>query len=498
MEKQLVDGNIGEIKAGDAPSFLALVQSASKQEAKNGPFWRLELQDKTGSIEARIWSPESKQYADIPAGSIVRCEGRAESFREKTQINVRHLHILSEEESKNVDWTLLVPASERPSEAMLADIEALVDKHISHKPLHDFAQMIFTDPSWQARFLTAPGAKSVHHAKRGGFLEHTLSVAQLCMRFCDHYPHLDRQVLLIGAIVHDLGKLWELSDSLSFDYTTQGRLMGHISLALEKITPLLDKAKVEEALALHIKHLILSHHGLREYGSPVLPQTAEAFALHYADNLDAKLVQIQELFTKESAQKQETMAQEEGLWTPYQRLLERPLYRSPMTPSNSENVQHFAEKVTDTSAKTSEKNLTDNPFETSQNLASEGLFDDIPHADFADTDMPDFFEGSETDTPPWLLDEEAELSPWPLDDKDSDLPPWPIDDDLVFGNTAAEIQADEPKESVKKTAKKSAKKPPPAKNLQEKLDTEAESTGNKTEVEKTEDAKTKGEQCSLL
>lgn len=313
---------IKDIAAGDEVRSLFLVSAASQLQAKNGPFWKLEIKDASGSLEARIWSPVSQAYADIRAGSLAEVEGRAESYRDQLQINVGRLRLLTPEETEQADLSVFLPSGDRPAAELLEEAEALCRKELTHKPWRAFALGVLGDPDIRPRLLTSTAAKGVHHAWVGGLLEHSLSVATLCLRLCDHYPELDRQTLLTGALFHDLGKIAELSGGLANDYTDEGRLIGHIGLSLEILAPHLKKARVEPELALHFKHLILSHHGLYEYGSPRLPQTAEALALHYADNLDAKLAQSRALFRDVT----------ESAWSPYQRTLDRALYQAPRTP----------------------------------------------------------------------------------------------------------------------------------------------------------------------
>ena len=316
---------IDSLGSGAEVNALFLVASASQQQARNGPFWRLELKDASGSLEARIWSPASQAYADLPSGVIAEVEGRAESFREQLQINVTRLRLLDEDELAPLAMGAFLPASSRPAQEMFDELEALCRREFTHKPWRSFALALLKDPDIRPRLLMAPAAKGVHHAWVGGLLEHTLAVARLCMALADLYPDLDRQTLLAGALCHDLGKLWELSGGLANDYTDEGRLVGHINLCLGKVERALRKSGLEEPLVLHLQHLILSHHGQYEYGSPRLPQTAEALALHYADNLDAKLTQCRSLF--------EALPEGESAWSPYQSTLSRSLYKAPRTPA---------------------------------------------------------------------------------------------------------------------------------------------------------------------
>lgn len=317
---------VADITPGGEVRGIFLIGAASQQQAKNGPFWRLELRDATGAREARIWSPLSQQYADLAAGQLVEVEGRADVFRDQLQIGVNRLRQLSAEERAGITMADFLPSSSRPPADMLADIEALCRKELRHKPWRKLIESVLRDPDIRAQLLVAPAAKNVHHAWTGGLLEHLLGVARLCMLLADAYPRLDRQTLLVGALTHDLGKLWELSGGLANEYTDEGRLVGHTNLALERLEPFIRKSGLEPELALHLRHLILSHHGLPEYGAPREPQTAEAFALHHADNLDAKLTQVHSLFD-------DAMPPEEAIWSPYQATLKRAIYRAPRTPA---------------------------------------------------------------------------------------------------------------------------------------------------------------------
>ena len=316
-----------DLVAGTDIRALFLIGAASQQQARNGPFWRLELKDATATLEGRIWSPNSQLYADIPAGRIAEIEGRADSFRERIQVNVTSLRLLSEDEMARIDISAFLPASARPAQEMFDELLLLCKTTFTHKPWRKFILGVLEDEDIHPRLMVAPAAKAVHHAWVGGLLEHTLGVARLCMALCDLYPSLDRQTLLAGAVCHDLGKLWEMSGGLENTYTDEGLLIGHLVLVLEKLERRLAKSGLEPGLALHFRHLILSHHGQYEFASPRLPQTPEALALHQADNLDAKLTQCATVFASE--------IKEETGWSSYQRPLERSLYKAARTPDET-------------------------------------------------------------------------------------------------------------------------------------------------------------------
>ncbi len=315
---------VESLTPGMEVSDLFLIAVAQQAQAKNGPYWRLEFRDAHGSISGKIWSPQSQNYPEISPG-IALVTGRVTSYRDQPEIAVDSIRPLTAEESAGLDLSLFMPAAARSPHDMLKDLGRLAVGALSHEPWKRFVAAVLADPEIARALPTAPAAKAMHHAYVGGLLEHTLSVCGLCMRLCDHYPALDRQTLFAGALCHDLGKIWELSPGLVADYTTQGRLIGHMSIALERLAPLMHEAGLEPEYADHLRHLILSHHGTREFGSPVLPATAEALALHYADNVDAKLNQIESTLNT-------ALGTAETGWSAYVPALERTLYRAPKSP----------------------------------------------------------------------------------------------------------------------------------------------------------------------
>ena len=197
--------------------------------------------------------------------------------------------------------THFIRSSQYPIEHMWNELIALCIEVFTHKPWHTFVIDFFSTPHIMKLLQSAPAAKSMHHAYKGGLLEHMLSVAKLCRLLSSHYPQIDEQMLVAGALFHDIGKIVELEGFLTTEYTNQGKLLGHITQGIDLITPYMQNAQLEESLQTHLKHLILSHHGFLEFGSPKLPQTAEAFLLHYADNIDAKMEIFRSVFEKVEA-----------------------------------------------------------------------------------------------------------------------------------------------------------------------------------------------------
>ena len=324
---------------GEADSVF-LLGGASLQQSRNGPYWRLELRDAGGAMEAKIWSPLSASFHDLSAGQLAHVRGRVGLFREQLQLTVEDLRVLTDEEAARVDLAEFMPASPRPVPDMMEELDAMIERELTHAPWKLFVRSVLEDERVRLRLPAAPAAKSVHHAYVGGLLEHMLSVAGLCLRMADHYPELDRQMLCAGALLHDIGKLEEMSGGLVNEYTDAGRFLGHIAQGLIMMEPHLAASGLEPALALHFRHLIASHHGEPEYGSPRQPATAEAFALHYADHTDAKLAQWRALFPPREASSPNGSGDAAGTpggleWSPWQSLLGRALCRVPRTPAAS-------------------------------------------------------------------------------------------------------------------------------------------------------------------
>lgn len=333
---------ISGMAANDEIRSLYLISLASLQQSRNGPYWRLELKDASGALEAKVWSPLSLSCPQLAAGQMVEVEGRVSLYRDQLQLTVEALRVLDGEETAALDMSDYLLSSSRPAADMLADIETLCDEVFTHRPWKKFLRSVLSDSHIRPLLLRAPAAKSVHHAYAGGLLEHLLSVAGLCMRMADHYPELDRQVLLAGALLHDIGKIEEMDGLLVTDYTDEGKFLGHIVQGLLMLEPFLRKSGLEPELAMHFKHLVASHHGELNYGAVREPATPEAFILHYADNIDARLAQCRGALP--SAGEGEGM-----VWSAYLPLLGRSLCRPVRTPETPESVRggRRQEKKTD-------------------------------------------------------------------------------------------------------------------------------------------------------
>ncbi len=309
---------ISEFKHGDRVEDIFVVLRARQGLAKNGePYWDMEFQDRSGRISAKIWYPNSVKYSEIPQEEFVYVKGYVDSFRDNLQVVVSDLKVI---DAKEVKWTDFLPSVASPPEELLKELEGLFLKELDYRPWKKLCGLVFRDEYIRENLLICPAAKSIHHAYRGGLLEHTLNVCKICLKMCEIFQGLDKEILLVGAALHDLGKIKEFMGRISIEYSDQGLLLGHIILGLEMIEPFLQRVnEIDEGLVLHLKHLILSHHGEYDFGSPKRPKTREAFVLHFADNLDAKLNTLGTLL--------EDMEGEDGNWSKYQRSLDRKIFR---------------------------------------------------------------------------------------------------------------------------------------------------------------------------
>lgn len=359
MKKLLL---IKDLVSGSTITDVFLLTSATQGQAKNGPYWRLELRDASGSISGKVWSPLSLEYTEMPVGEFLQISARVSSYRDKLELAVIGIDTLSTKEQEELSLADFVPSSPYNPATMMQELKELCKKELLHKPWHDFVFGILEDAEIAKRLLIFPAAKGMHHAYASGLLEHTLSVCRLCLMLSDHYPWLDRQLLIAGAICHDLGKIWELTSGLTIDYTDEGRLIGHISLVLERIKPFISLANLDDALVLHLNHLILSHHGTLEFGSPKVPSTPEAMMLHYADNIDAKMQQMRTALA--------SLGDETG-WSSYVPSLDRFLYQAEPTPKSEVAKETLEERLR--SSLTAERHEDESLFEPPCNASEETL-----------------------------------------------------------------------------------------------------------------------------
>jgi 3'-5' exoribonuclease len=274
--------------ATDAPvrtSFL--VQSKERKTASTGAaYLDLTLQDTTGVICAKLWDYSERTTPPFENDDVIQVEGSVESFRGAPQLKIKKISLLPIEDINLLDY---LPRTKRDPEEMFATLLGRVRK-IAPGPLQTLLLSVLEDPALAAKYKLAPAAMSYHHAFLGGLLEHVLSLVTLGDQVADHYPWLRRDLIVAGLVLHDLGKLEELSFAGGFRYSTRGQLIGHISMGLEMVqTRIHAIPDFPAALKNELEHIILSHHGKLEFGSPKEPAFAEAMVVSFLDEMDSKL-----------------------------------------------------------------------------------------------------------------------------------------------------------------------------------------------------------------
>lgn len=295
-----------------------LVQSRELRSTREGkPYLALRLGDRTGAVEARMWEVEEAE-GEFARDDVVKVEATVESYRGRTQLKVKRLRRAKDSEVELADF---LPETQADVEALYAELLE-VARSLGNPHLRGLLLAVLEDPEIGPRLKKAPGAKSLHHAYRGGLIEHIVSLCRLCRLAAQNYPEVELDLLLTGALLHDIGKVYELSYERSFDYTTAGNLLGHIAIALELLSRKMDAlAGFPAELRTLVQHLLLSHHGRLEFGSPVTPRFAEAVLLHYLDDIDSKMEAIRSSLRAAEAEGRE------GDWTDWNRSLDRPLLR---------------------------------------------------------------------------------------------------------------------------------------------------------------------------
>lgn len=285
---------IKEYKEGDKIFDIYLCKHRQSAVTKNGkPYDNLILQDKTGTIDAKVWDPNSAGIAEFDALDYIEVYGDVTSFQGALQANIKRIRKCREGEFDPANY---LPVSKFPIEDMYEELLIYIEE-IENPYLQKLLKLFFVeDQEFISRFKQSSAAKTVHHGFVGGLLQHTLSVTRLCDYYCGAYPLLKKDLLISAAICHDIGKVREISLFPQNDYTEEGQFLGHIVIGSEMIAEKISKIEgFPVLLARELKHCILAHHGEYEFGSPKKPAIMEAVALSYADNTDAKLETFTEL-----------------------------------------------------------------------------------------------------------------------------------------------------------------------------------------------------------
>jgi 3'-5' exoribonuclease len=307
---------IKELTPDELITTTFLVRRKELPRKKTGErYLRVVLADKTGTITGMMWNNPEEAALGFEEEDFVQVKGQVSLYNKRLQLIVHKIDRVTDQEIDPLDY---LPTTEADIEEMYRQLLSFI-KGIDNRYLSELISLIFSDEAFVSRFKMAVAAKSMHHAYLGGLLEHTLAVVKLASSIAPLYPMVDRDLLIASAVLHDLGKVKEIRIGSDFNYTDEGRLLGHLMIELLDVERLIEKVEdFPEELALQLKHILISHHGNLEFGSPKRPKTIEALILHYLDDLDSKLNAMFIAINDTAVT---------GDWSAYNRLLERYIYR---------------------------------------------------------------------------------------------------------------------------------------------------------------------------
>ena len=304
---------VSELEPNRVITSSFLVHTKEIRQKKTGEFYlSLMLGDRTGELDAKMWDNVTEVLEAFDRDDFVKIKGLVQVFHNRPQLTVHKVRRMDDSE---IDFADYFPSSKRDSDEMWAELRGIV-AGMSNAHLKSLLQAFLDDGDIAQRFRRAPAAKSIHHAFLGGLIEHVLSLCALAKLVAPHYPQIDADLLLTGVLLHDIGKIYELNYERGFSYSNDGQLLGHIAIAIRMVG---DKLRALPDFPPHLRvlveHMILSHHGRMEFGSPKLPHFPEALLLHYLDDLDSKMECMRALT--------ESDRQVEGCFTNYSPTLER-------------------------------------------------------------------------------------------------------------------------------------------------------------------------------
>jgi 3'-5' exoribonuclease len=319
---------VKDLKDKDHVEGIFLVKTKNTPLAKSGkPYLAMMLGDRTGAIDGRMWDNVENVMNSFDIDDFVRVRGTVNLYQKRRQLVIGEITRVSK---KEVNATDFLPCSKYDTDVMLKNLLAIV-RGMKNKYLRQLCLDTLEDPEIQPLYLRCPAARSIHHNWIGGLLEHTLSICKIMLFIGSHYEGLDLDQLIVGAIFHDIGKIWELNYETNISYSDAGKLVGHLVMGSELIE---RKARAipgfPDELRNMCKHLVLSHHGKLEFGSPKLPQTIEALLVSYVDELDSKVAALQ-AFLKTEGEKGDA-------WTGHSSVFDRYFFiPSTMRPDNEDS-----------------------------------------------------------------------------------------------------------------------------------------------------------------
>jgi 3'-5' exoribonuclease len=329
---------VSDLKPNQVITTTFLVQGKDIRQKKSGePYLSLLLGDRTGDIDAKMWDNVAEVMETFERDDFVKVKGLPQIFQNRLQFTI---HKMSRILDSDVDFADYFPASTRAPMEMFAELRGIV-AGIGNPHLRALLDAFMDDEPLAAKYRVAPAAKHVHHAYLGGLIEHVLSLCNLARMLAGHYSYVDIDLLLTGVILHDVGKVAELTYERTFGYSSEGQLVGHIAIGLRFLHEKLQRfPDFPPKLRVLLEHLILSHHGELEYGSPKVPQFPEALLLHHLDNLDSKMECMRALVAKDRLV--------EGHWTSYNSSLDRSILKKakyleeePVVPAPTRSATRF-------------------------------------------------------------------------------------------------------------------------------------------------------------
>lgn len=317
MKEQFVE-DIADIREGEWIEDCFLVRGIQLSVRKDGkPYLMLKIGDKTGVIDCKIWDQTDEFINKFSVDDFVKIKGVITSYQGIKEINIKQLEKL---EDNVVNIRDFVATSHHDTDEMDRELYSIIS-NVKNPYLHKLLTLFYEDKAFMELFKIAPAAKDIHHAFLSGLLEHSIEIAGLCVDIKRHYEDVDIDLLITGALLHDIGKIRELKYQKGFDYTDEGRLIGHILIGAEMVDEKIRQIKnFPPKLSMLVKHMIISHQGTYEWGSPKMPQTLEAIILHYLDDLSAKVNIVRKAFEKETTEK--------GDLSGFNKALGRYLYKS--------------------------------------------------------------------------------------------------------------------------------------------------------------------------
>jgi 3'-5' exoribonuclease len=295
-------------------SSFVVVSKQVKPKKTGEPYLALTLGDRSGQIEAKMWDNVEDALDAFEQDDFVKVKGLLNKYKNRFQITIHKLRLLGESE---IDFADYLPKTTKDIGQLWQTLAGFVAT-FQNPQLKALVEAFMSDPELAEAYRNAPAAKTLHHAYIGGLLDHVASLFRSCDLLCRNYPQINRDLLLTGAFLHDIGKIYELTYNRSFSYTTRGQLLGHMVIELEMLhAKIVQVPGFSDELKTLVEHLVISHHGQYEFGSPKLPMFPEALMLHYLDDLDSKLESMRAHFEREAGS--------ESAWSSYNASLGRPL-----------------------------------------------------------------------------------------------------------------------------------------------------------------------------